>query len=201
MAVEVFDGNTADPATLAAQIDQAQDALRAARVCLVADRGMLTSARIGDELRPADLDWITALRAPQIKALVEGGRAAAVAVRRAGPGRDHPPGLSRRAAGLLPQPGPGRRARPQTRGAAGRHRERAGQDRRGHRRERRPLRGRDKIALPGGQGDQPAQDGQALHHRDHRRGVQLRPRPRHDRRRGRPRRHLRAAHQPAPTHT
>jgi hypothetical protein len=32
---------------------------------------MLTSARIKDELRPAQLDWITALRAPQIKALVE----------------------------------------------------------------------------------------------------------------------------------
>ena len=32
---------------------------------------MLTSARIRDELRPGGLDWITALRAPQIKALVE----------------------------------------------------------------------------------------------------------------------------------
>jgi hypothetical protein len=34
---------------------------------------MLTSARISDELRPAGLDWISALRAPQIKALVEAG--------------------------------------------------------------------------------------------------------------------------------
>src|SRR4029077_8156281 len=41
------------------------------RVALVGDRGMLTSARIRDELRPAHLDWITALRAPQIKTLVE----------------------------------------------------------------------------------------------------------------------------------
>ena len=32
---------------------------------------MLTSARIDKELRPAQLDWITALRAPQIKALVQ----------------------------------------------------------------------------------------------------------------------------------
>ena len=32
---------------------------------------MLTSARIDSELRPAQLDWITALRAPQIKALVQ----------------------------------------------------------------------------------------------------------------------------------
>jgi hypothetical protein len=43
------------------------------RVCLVGDRGMLTSARITDELRPAHLDWISALRAPQIKALVATG--------------------------------------------------------------------------------------------------------------------------------
>src|SRR6185437_5278462 len=34
---------------------------------------MLTSARIRDELRPAQLDWISALRAPQIKALVDDG--------------------------------------------------------------------------------------------------------------------------------
>ena len=32
---------------------------------------MLTNARITDELRPAGLDWISALRAPQIKTLVE----------------------------------------------------------------------------------------------------------------------------------
>ena len=41
--------------------------------CLVGDRGMLTHARIRDEVRPAQLDWISALRAPQIKALVEEG--------------------------------------------------------------------------------------------------------------------------------
>ena len=42
-------------------------------MCLVGDRGMLTSARIDTELRPAALDWISALRAPQIKALVDAG--------------------------------------------------------------------------------------------------------------------------------
>ncbi len=71
VAIEVFDGNTADPKTLATQITKLKDRFGLARVCLVGDRGMLTSARITDELRPAGLDWISALRAPQIKALVE----------------------------------------------------------------------------------------------------------------------------------
>jgi hypothetical protein len=71
IAIEVFDGNTADPKTLTAQITKLTKRFGLSRVCLVGDRGMLTSARITDELRPAGLDWITALRAPQIKALVE----------------------------------------------------------------------------------------------------------------------------------
>ena len=40
---------------------------------LVGDRGMITQARIDDELKPAGLDWITSLRAPSIKALAEDG--------------------------------------------------------------------------------------------------------------------------------
>jgi hypothetical protein len=73
VAIEVFEGNTADPKTLAAQISKLKNRFGLSRVCLVGDRGMLTNARIRDELRPAQLDWISALRAPQIKALVEEG--------------------------------------------------------------------------------------------------------------------------------
>jgi hypothetical protein len=74
VAVEVFDGNTADPATLAPQIDKLRQRFRLQRVVMVGDRGLLTSARIEQTLRPAGLDWITALRAPAIKALAaEGG--------------------------------------------------------------------------------------------------------------------------------
>ena len=40
---------------------------------LVGDRGMLTAARLREDVAPADLDWITALRAPQVKKLVRGG--------------------------------------------------------------------------------------------------------------------------------
>src|SRR5258705_2234454 len=73
IAIEVFRGNTGDPNTLSAQITKLKQRFGLSRVCLVGDRGMLTNARIRDEVRPAQLDWISALRAPQIKALVEEG--------------------------------------------------------------------------------------------------------------------------------
>jgi hypothetical protein len=71
VAVEVFEGDTADPQTLAAQIDKLKRRFALKRVVLVGDRGMITSARIEAELKPAGLDWITALRAPAIQALAD----------------------------------------------------------------------------------------------------------------------------------
>lgn len=73
VAVEVFDGNTGDPGTLAPQVSRVRQRFGLQRVVLVGDRGMLTSARLREELAPAQLDWITALRAPQIRELVDGG--------------------------------------------------------------------------------------------------------------------------------
>jgi hypothetical protein len=73
VAVEVFEGNTADPVTLAAQIDKLKQRFKLRRVVMVGDRGVLTSARIEQTLRPAGLDWITALRAPAIKLLAAAG--------------------------------------------------------------------------------------------------------------------------------
>lgn len=71
VAVEVFDGNTADPMTLAHQIDTLKSRFKLSRVVLVGDRGMITSARIAEDLRPAGLHWITCLKAPAIRALAE----------------------------------------------------------------------------------------------------------------------------------
>ena len=73
VAIEVFDGATADPKTLATQIDKLKKRFALKYVVLVGDRGMITQARIDDELKPAGLDWITSLRAPSIKALAVGG--------------------------------------------------------------------------------------------------------------------------------
>jgi|SRR5215469_4799416 len=69
LAVEVFDGNTADPSTLRAQVEKVKERFGISRMVLVGDRGMITVARIRDDLRPAGLDWITCLRAPAIQAL------------------------------------------------------------------------------------------------------------------------------------
>ena len=73
VAVEVFPGNTADPATVGAQIDKLRERFGLSRVVLVGDRGMLTEARIRDDVKPAGLDWISALRGPAIRKLVEAG--------------------------------------------------------------------------------------------------------------------------------
>jgi transposase len=74
IAVEVFEGNLGDPTTLATQIKKLRTRFRLKRVVLVGDRGLITKARIDADLKPAGLDWITALRAPAIKALAaEGG--------------------------------------------------------------------------------------------------------------------------------
>ncbi len=74
VAVEVFAGNTADPKTLATQIVKLRQRFGLQRIVLVGDRGLITDARIDQELAPvAGLDWITALRAPAIAALVEAG--------------------------------------------------------------------------------------------------------------------------------
>ncbi|MCP4966246.1 MAG: IS1634 family transposase, partial [bacterium] len=69
VAVEVFDGNTADPTTLADQVNKLKQRFALERVVLVGDRGMITSARLREDVAPAGLDWITCLRGPQIQEL------------------------------------------------------------------------------------------------------------------------------------
>jgi hypothetical protein len=69
VAVEVFEGNTGDPSTLTAQVTKLKEKFKLSRVVLAGDRGMITEARIRDDLAPAGLDWLTALRAPAIQEL------------------------------------------------------------------------------------------------------------------------------------
>jgi Transposase DDE domain len=74
VACEVFEGNTADPKTVAAQIVKLRERFGLQELVLVGDRGMLTQARIEAELRPVEgLEWITALRSVQIQELVSDG--------------------------------------------------------------------------------------------------------------------------------
>ena len=73
VAVDVFEGNLADPNTVAAQVDKLKNRFGIAEVVLVGDRGMLTSARIEALKEVGGMGWISALRSVQIEALVNAG--------------------------------------------------------------------------------------------------------------------------------
>ena len=71
VAVEVLPGNTGDPSTVASQVAKVRRRFGIDRVALVGDRGMLTTARIREDLRPAGLDWISALKTADIRKLLK----------------------------------------------------------------------------------------------------------------------------------
>ena len=69
ISVEVFPGNTADPATLAAQVSKLRERFGIERIVWAGDRGMLTSARIEQVLKPQGMDWVSSLRSTQVMQL------------------------------------------------------------------------------------------------------------------------------------
>jgi transposase len=72
IAVEVFEGNTSDTTTLGKQIEKVRDRFGLSKIIWVGDRGMITQTRINQELSTSEeLDWMTALTAPQIKKLAQ----------------------------------------------------------------------------------------------------------------------------------
>src|SRR6478672_6804488 len=147
IAIEVFEGNTADPKTLATQIEKLKHRFKLSRVCLVGDRGMLTNARIRDELRPAHLDWLSALRAPQIKTLLEDGALQLSLFDEQNLVEIGLPGLSRERLVCCHNPVLAQdraRTRQELLAATDKELDKIAA---ATRREKRPLRGRDKIAL------------------------------------------------------
>jgi hypothetical protein len=73
IAVEVFEGNTADPTAFISAAETVRSRFGLSQVVLVGDRGMITSARIDALKEVGGLGWITSLRAPAIRALAESG--------------------------------------------------------------------------------------------------------------------------------
>ncbi len=71
IAVQAFAGNTADPATLADQVHALRKRFGLRRIALVGDRGMIAQTRIDADLKPAGLDWISALRNDTIRRLAD----------------------------------------------------------------------------------------------------------------------------------
>ena len=72
MTVELFQGNTADPTTVAAQVAKVRTRFAIDRIALVGDRGMITTARIREDLEPAGLAWISALKTSDVRKLAGG---------------------------------------------------------------------------------------------------------------------------------
>jgi len=71
IAIEVFEGNTSDPMTLRSQIEKVKNKFNISKVIFVADRGVITQARIDEELSKENLDWISALTSKSISKLVK----------------------------------------------------------------------------------------------------------------------------------
>lgn len=74
IAIEVFPGNTADPTTFTQIVTTARKRFGINRLVFVGDRGMITSARINEDLRDVEgLDWVSALRTEGIRKLCDAG--------------------------------------------------------------------------------------------------------------------------------
>lgn len=74
VAIHVFPGNTGDPSTLPTQLDKIRKRFGIRRVVMVGDRGMITSRRIEESMRDVPgIEWITALRADSIRKLASQG--------------------------------------------------------------------------------------------------------------------------------
>ncbi|QHU86074.1 IS1634 family transposase [Microcystis aeruginosa NIES-298] len=72
IAVEVFEGNTSDGATLSGQIEKVRKGWGIENVVWVSDRGILTNSKIKELVKPLEgLDYITGLTKPQIRKLAE----------------------------------------------------------------------------------------------------------------------------------
>ena len=73
VAINVYPGNTGDPTTVPDQVEKLRQRFGLSRVVLVGDRGMLTEPQIGTLKQHPGLGWISALRGPAIRELVESG--------------------------------------------------------------------------------------------------------------------------------
>ena len=125
VAVEVFEGNSADPSTVSRQVEKLRQRFALSRVVMVGDRGMLTSARIRQDLEPAGLDWVSALRSTDIHDLVQRQVLQPSLFDQRGPRRDPLRGeVPGRTSGGVPQSTAGPRAHPQAPGLVAGHRSR-----------------------------------------------------------------------------
>ena len=168
LAIEAFQGDTADPSTVAAQVNKMRKRFGLSRVVLVGDRGLLTEARIREDLKPAGLDWISALRGPALRALVEQGALQPSLFDQRDLAEITCPTSIPGTPDRVPQPAAGRGALPQAGGAAGSHRDRTRHNPQGHPTRAPPPQRRDQDPPARPQSRRQVQDEEALPPRHHR---------------------------------
>jgi transposase len=71
IAIEVFEGNTSDPATLSSQIEKVKHKFNISKIIFVADRGVVTQARVDEELSKVGWDWVSALTSKSVSKLIK----------------------------------------------------------------------------------------------------------------------------------
>ena len=74
IAIEAFAGHISDATTLSDRVVKIRERFGLSKVILVGDRGMISQARIDEDLQPNGFAWITAIRSQTIRKLVQHGQ-------------------------------------------------------------------------------------------------------------------------------
>lgn len=73
VAVQVYPGNTADPATVPDQVDKLRNRFNLRDVTIIGDRGMLTRPKLKEIENFPGISWITALHSRDVRKMAESG--------------------------------------------------------------------------------------------------------------------------------
>ena len=73
VAIEAFEGNTADPTTVPAQVEKLRERFGLKRVVIVGDRGMITTTQVTKLKEYSGMGWISALKGQTLRKLIDKG--------------------------------------------------------------------------------------------------------------------------------
>ncbi len=73
VAIEAFEGNTADPTTVPAQAEKIRERFGLEKVVLVGDRGMITTTQVTKLKEYSGMGWISAIKGQTIRKLIDKG--------------------------------------------------------------------------------------------------------------------------------
>jgi len=73
VAIEAFEGNTADPTTVPAQVEKLRERFGLKKVVIVGDRGMITTTQVTKLKEYSGMGWISALKGQTLRKLIDKG--------------------------------------------------------------------------------------------------------------------------------